>query len=267
MRCSVLGRTVVARRPAETYAACLVVSLALMGCGGPGGQEAGGGEGDGPSVAEVASSGAPTDESTSTTGEPPRYETEDGIFSWTLPSGWTVSTIEKDPGWIEEMGMPAENIRFQNTARNITFRAEVGNGNRKHDRAWPHTFEVIDSEHMPNAPQPATEYQEVWYQAALVSPSDGSGSEWEMWVRVAETPGGDPLGKEGEEYATSWGYYTPAVDGYEVEALHLLHAYISQEDAERITGLEGENAVRGLLQTEEYIGLKELATSMVVEIP
>ena len=31
--------------------------------------------------------------------------------------------------------------------------------------------------------------------------------------------------------------------------------------------LEGEDAVRGLLQTEEYVGLKELATSMVVEIP
>lgn len=163
--------------------------------------------------------------------------------------------------------MPSESIRFQNADRTITFKAEVGNGTRKHDRAWPYTYEVIDSERMPNAPQPEFEYQEVWYQAALVSPSDLSGSEWEMWVRVAEVPGGDPLGKEGEEYATSWGYHTPAVDGYEREALHLLHAYISQDDAERITGLEGEEAVRGLLETEEYSGLKELATSMVVEIP
>ena len=258
------GRVASVQRRAAAFLAGLVAVLALTACSGSGEESQRGEVGvetDAPEVTSAESEGAEFDGSSDELG---RYTTEGGIFSWTLPDGWTATTLERDPGWEEELGIPYESIRFDNADRSIGFDAEIGNGSRKHDRPWPYSFEVVDTERLPNAPQPNGESGEVWYQAALVSPSDRPDGDRELWVRVATAPEGDPLGQESDEYWYSWGYYTPPVKGYSTAAFHILRVYILQDEAEKITGLDGEVAVRGLMDTAEYLEMKELATSMVV---
>ncbi|MFC4431025.1 hypothetical protein [Citricoccus alkalitolerans] len=205
-----------------------------------------------------------------TTEEVRQYSTKDGMFTWTLPAGWTVAPGEfwevESPDETDYPGQPYEYVGFQNAAQTIGFDVETGNASIKHGRPWPELIEVLDAKHMPEVPQSEL-YGEVWYRAALVHSYDtpGSPGEYELWVSVAE--GGDPRGATGDDLWDSWVFTTPRVEGYEQEAGNSFLGYTGQAEAEQITGREGEEAVRALLETEEYAELRDVATSMVVEIP
>lgn len=198
-----------------------------------------------------------------------KHSTEDGIFTWSLPAGWTATPVEVRPEEQPLLGMPYEHTTFRNADRTVAFDVMTGQGPIGLDGPPTQFIDVLDTEHLTQVPQAEDYPGEVWYQAALITLDETTDStgEYMLSINVVTSAGGDPLNVPNDDLWSSFAYVAPPVEGHDVGTTHILMGPIGQAEAEQITGLQGEDAVRKLLDTDEYAELREVAVSMVVDIP
>ncbi|MFC7402110.1 hypothetical protein [Citricoccus sp. GCM10030269] len=242
------------------------------------------------SPSATSSSASPSTSSSPTGGETQEYTTESGIFTWTLPADWEVEVDEEayaeDPDGAAG-GIPREGVIFRNAEGTVEYRAWTGIGPTDGDGVKPDVVEIVEAEELPDLPRAEREGEDtdtgtgpVWYQAALLRHNEhtAAGSteddpieagDHELAVKIVNVPeGSDP--EDPEDYRDGWLYYVdPPADASENAwgTANFLSGSIDQDAAEEITGLEGEEATRAAVDSEEYAELKAVAQSMTVEAP
>ncbi len=202
------------------------------------------------------------------------YTTESGLFTWTLPPGWTASRQDYDEDLLDWQGVPYEEVLFQGP-EGVEFHAITGMGPTSNDGPKPEVVEVLEAQELPHVPVSEAEGVRgtgpVWYRAALYragadlpDPQAFDGAEFILSVHVVNIDEDlDPEATD-QSYWSSWFYREPAAEGFEAGAASSLYGSITQATAEELTGLAGEEAMRAVLETEEYAQLRELATSVEV---
>lgn len=234
----------------------------------------------GPASATASASGSP---SGSESGEPSvgptqSYTSESGIFTWTFPETWTASQEEYSEDALDYVGVPYEVVVFQDPEESVEYRTVTGVGPTDNDGPKPDVVEVLEAEELPEIPVDESEGAvgsgPVWYRASLYQASEDlpdpesfAGGEFLLSVQVVNID--EDLDPEATDnsYWSSWFYGQPVVDGYTEGPATLLSGSVTQDSAEEATGLEGEEAMRAFLETEEYAQLRSVATSMEVSTP
>ncbi|NUL49384.1 hypothetical protein F7P69_29930 [Cellulosimicrobium funkei] len=277
------------RRPAAA-ALGLGVGLVLTGCGsGTGADPSETAETSTP-VETVTQSPRPTASATVTEtasatpseGEDPAgatqtYTSEAGHFSWTFPETWSVSQEDYSEEFLDYLGVPHEVVLFQDPEMLVEYRAITGVGPTDNDGAKPEVVEVLEAEELPDVPVSQTEGAvgsgPVWYRASIyrfnehVQNPDFEDGELLLAVQVVNIDEGlDPEATD-DSFWSSWFYEQPPVDGGAEGTATFLSGSVTQDSAEEVTGLEGEEAMRAFLETEEYGQLRSVATSVEVSTP
>ena len=235
--------------------------------------------GSGSAMASSSASGGPLAGPTQT------YTTESGIFTVTLPEDWTVE-VEEDAGeGLHQGTVPYEIARFSDPQGLLTVGLATGLGETHNDGWKPTPVDVVEAEELTELPV-AEGYEEggfgtgpVYFRTAVLT-VDSEAPEPAGQDDVPEvgdylldleivnlTEGADPT--DVEDYYSSWQYLVdpPAGAGEgEGPTSNILSATIDQDAAEEITGLQGEKAVRALVDTEEYATLRAVLTSVEVDL-
>lgn len=272
----------------------LSAGLALTGCGA--------GNGSGPSetaepstptetVTETVSPSATVSSTETPSGSPSgsesggpsvgptqTYTSESGIFTWTFPETWTASQEEYSEDALDYVGVPYEVVVFQDPEETVEYRTTTGVGPTDNDGPKADVVEVLETEELPEVPvneaEGAVGSGPVWYRASLYqtnedlpNPESFEGGEFLLSVQVVNID--EDLDPEATDHShwSSWFYGQPAVDGNSEGPATFLSGSVTQDSAEAVTGLEGEEAMRAFLATEEYGQLKSVATSMEVDTP
>lgn len=276
----------------------LIAALVLTGCGMGGGSdpsetaespaptetvsESTGSSGP---ASATASASATESASASSTETAPRegsagehFTNESGTFAWTVPTGWTAEQTEYDEEPVEYQGTPYEVVDFQGPDEVITFSATTGVGATDNDGPKPDVVEVIDTQELPEVPvvdgDSGFGTGAVWYRATLLQENDMmggegffEGDEFSLSVQVVNVPADTEPEATDESHWSAWTYVQPPAEGYIEGTGSFLGGQIDQSTAEELTGREGEEAMRAVLETEEYGQLRDLATSMQVTAP
>ncbi|WP_413543687.1 hypothetical protein [Citricoccus nitrophenolicus] len=253
------------RRVGAVTSVGLIVVLVLTGCG----------MGNGSDPSEPPSG--------SGSGEPSRgptqsYTSESGVFTWTFPETWTANQEDYNEDSLDYVGVPYEVVLFQGPEGIVEYRTTTGVGPTDNDGPKPRVVEVLETEELPEVPvneaEGAVGSGPVWYRASLYGagedhpvPESFEGGELLLSVQVVNID--EDLDPEATDHShwSSWFYGQPAVDGNSEGPATFLSGSVTQDSAEAVTGLEGEEAMRAFLATEEYGQLKSVATSMEVDTP
>lgn len=290
------ARPAVRRRRLASAALGLSVGLVLTGCGAGAGDDpsetAGTPSDPAETVTETASPSATASSSATVTETAPAtpgegedqpgatqtYTTESGAFTWTFPETWSASQEDYSEELLDYQGVPYEEVLFQDAEGILEYRTATGVGPTDNDGPKPDVVEVLEAEELPEIPVSEAEGAigsgPVWYRATLYQASEDwpdpesfEGGEFLLNVQVVNIDEGlDPEAID-ESYWTSWFYEQPPAEGFDHGAATFLSGSVTQETAEELTGLEGEEAMRALLETEEYEQLRSVATSMEVNSP
>lgn len=298
-----MSRTHARRRPAALGLAFLglAVALTLAACGNGGDPEeppsppSPGAEtatetatptptetaGGMPTATETASP-SPTGSETATDPDGPAataaYTSESGYFTWTFPDIWTASQEEYHEDLLDYLGVPYEEVLFHDPEQTVEFWATTGVGPTDNDGPKPDVVEVLDTEELTDVPvnegENAYGTGPVCYRAALLQSNDAvedsgnfDGDEFLLTVHVVNVPEGEDPEATDESFWSAWFYELPPVEGFDQGSANFLRGSISQDTAEQLTGLEGEEAMRAVLDTQEYAALRDVATSMSVTEP
>lgn len=284
------------RRRGAAASVGLSAGLVLTGCGAGDGAEPSETAGPSTPVETVTQTPSPTASATVTetataspsgsgdpsgqtpAGETETYTTESGAFTWTFPQEWTASQEEYNEDSLDYVGEPYEVALFQHPELSVEYRTTTGVGPTDNDGPKPEVVEVLDTEELPEIPVSDADgavgsgpvwYRATLYQAAADTPANESfeGGEFLLSVQVVNVS--EELDPEdtGTSFWSSWFYEQPPAEGYQTGAASFLSGRITQDAAEEATGQEGEEAMRAVLETEEYAQLRSLATSMEVETP
>ncbi|XKH56573.1 hypothetical protein LG293_15715 [Citricoccus nitrophenolicus] len=230
-------------------------------------------------VTETASA-APT---ASGSGEQPTgltqsYTSESGVFTWSFPETWSASQEDYNEEFLDYLGVPYEVVLFQNPEGTVEYRTTTGVGPTDNDGPKLDVVEVLEAEELPDVPfnesPGSTGSGPVWYRASLYrasedwpDPQSFEGGEFLLSVQVVNVAEDlDPEATD-DSFWSSWFYAQPSVDGHAEGTATLLSGSVTQDTAEEVTGLEGEQAMRAFLETEEYGQLRSVATSMEVDVP
>lgn len=229
-------------------------------------------------TASAAPSGSGGSDEETPAGGTETYTTESGTFSWTFPETWTASQEEYSEDSLDYVGEPYEVVLFQHPELGMEYRTTTGVGPTDNDGPKPEVVEVLQAEELPDIPVNASEQAvgsgPVWYRAALYraaednpDPESFKGGEFLLTVQVVNIDEDlDPEATD-DSFWSSWFYDQPPAEGHTEGAAAFLYGSVTQASAEEVTGLEGEEALRAFLDTEEYAQLRDLATSMQVETP
>ncbi|MEW1979792.1 hypothetical protein AB0333_02530 [Citricoccus sp. NPDC079358] len=212
------------------------------------------------------------------TGLPQTYTSESGAFTWRFPETWSASQEDYNEDLLDYLGVPYEVVLFQNPEGTVEYRTTTGVGPTDNDGPKLDVVEVLEAEELPDVP--VNESPEsagsgtVWYRASLyrasedwLDPQSFEGGEFLLSVQVVNVAEDlDPEASD-DSYWSSWFYEQPPAEGFEAGAAAILSGSVTQDTAEEVTGLEGEEAMRAFLETEEYGQLRSVATSMEVTAP
>ena len=201
------------------------------------------------------------------------HSTEGDHFQWTLPASWTVSEELVGPDTTDEYGVENERAVFQNHDEKALFTADTGQGPTDNDGAKPEVVEVLEAEKLEGVPEDASTGGEVYYRAAILEDTGQlgdqgffEGEDHRLAVQVVNVPEGtDPASTE--DYWDAWSYVLPAAEGFDQGTGAMLQGHITESDAEALTGDEGEDALRAVVETGQYDELRLVATSMEVTAP
>lgn len=282
------------RRRLASAALGLSVGLALTGCGAGTGAEPSETAGTPSDPAEIVTETAsPSATATATAtetasaepsededpaGATQTYTTESGTFTWAFPETWSASQEDYSEELLDYQGVPYEEVLFQDAGGILEYRATTGVGPTDNDGPKPDVVEVLEAEELPEIPVSEAEGAigsgPVWYRATLYQASEDwpdpqsfEGGEFLLNVQVVNIDEDlDPEATD-ESFWTSWFYEQPPAEGFDHGAATFLSGSVTQDTAEELTGLEGEEAMRALLETEEYGQLRSVATSMEVATP
>lgn len=220
------------------------------------------------------------------------YTTRSGIFTWTLPEDWTVKVEDDDElGDVDTTdltgGIPYEVVEFSHPQDTVTFTAITGLGPTDNDGWKPEVLEIIEAAELSGIPV-ADDRPEggggtgpVYMQTAItqvVEPpghegvegfDPGEDGDYGLSLQVANlSDGADPM--EPEDFYASWYYYVDPPQGAGDDVYGTANIFsggVDQDEAEEITGLTGEDAVRAVLDTPEYAALRAVMTSVEVRLP
>ncbi|MFC0249154.1 hypothetical protein ACFFIO_11675 [Citricoccus parietis] len=213
-----------------------------------------------------------------TTGLTQTYTSESGVFTWTFPETWSASQEDYNEDLLDYQGVPYERVLFQDPEGITQYTTTTGLGPTDNDGPKPDVVEVLEAEELPEIPvnegEGATGSGPVWYRASLYQADEDvpdlesfEGGEFLLAVQVVNISADlDPEASD-DSYWSSWFYEQPPAEGFEAGAAAILSGSVTQDSAEEVTGLEGEEAMRAFLDTEEYGQLRSVATSMEVEVP
>ncbi|MGM7667579.1 hypothetical protein [Microbacterium sp. A93] len=288
----------VRRRRPVTAALGLGLALALAGCGTGNGADPSETAGSSTPVETVTQAPSPTATATVTQtasatpsgsgsggagGETPAgatetYTTESGAFTWTFPQTWTASQEEYSEDSLDFVGEPYEVTLFHHPDLGVEYRATTGMGATDNDGPKPEVVAVLDTEELPEVPvsegADAVGSGPVWYRATLLKATEeigdlGSfeGGEFLLTVQVVNVSEDRDPEDTGDAFWSSWFYEQPPAEGHDYGAAAILSGRVTQEAAQEATGLDGEEALRAFLETEEYAQLRDVATSMEVTAP
>jgi hypothetical protein len=206
------------------------------------------------------------------------YTTESGAFTWTIPETWTASQEDYNEDLLDYHGVPYEEVLFQDPEQGVEFRATTGVGATDNDGPKPDVVEVLDAQELPGIPVKGGENAigagPGWYRAALLRANDAvqdsqafDGQEFLLSVQVVNVPeGADPQATD-DSFWTAWFYEQAPATGFEYGTASFLAGTISQDAAEKATGLDGEEALRAVVATQAYAELRDVATSLEVTAP
>lgn len=201
------------------------------------------------------------------------HRTEGGHFQWTLPASWTVSEESVGPDTTDEFGVTNERAVFQNHDESVLFTADTGQGPTDSDGVKPDVVEVLDTERLEDVPEDASTEGDVYYRAAILEDNGQlggqgffEGEEHRLAVQVVTVPEGTDPASTGD-YWDSWRYVLPAAEGFDQGTGAMLQGHITESDAEELTGEEGEDALRAVVETGQYDELRLVATSLEVTAP
>lgn len=241
------------------------------------------GTGSGPTTPAASSdrpSRGPLDGPTQT------YTTQSGVFTWTLPEDWTVD-VERDSDTSDLTGgIPYESVEFSDPDGTVSFTATTGVGPTDSDGARPEIVEFVEAEELTGIPVAekggpgGLGTGPVYFQSVITRavdpPAEGAAGsdpaesgEYGLALHVANVDEGSDPG-DPEDFHDNWVYYLdPPADAGEQAygTANFLSAGIDQEDAEEVTGLRGVEAVRAMLDSEEYATVRAVMTSMEVDLP
>jgi hypothetical protein len=261
--------------------------LALVGCGAPGGAARTGTTADPASTStegdSAEASGEPADPRTGDTGEGPTttFTMESGLFGWTVPEEWSGSQQAYNEELLDYLGVPYEEASFQDPERTVEFLATTGVGPTDGDGPKPEVVAVLEVREMPEVPEApvhtgknAMRPGPVWFRAALVRASGAvqdessvEGGEFLLSLQVVTAPAQvDPEATD-ESFWSAWFYEVPAAPGHDLGSAAFLTGTVTQESAEQVTGLAGEEAMRAVVHTDRYAELRGVMTSMEVRLP
>lgn len=216
------------------------------------------------------------------------YTTESGIFTWTLPADWTIDVDDdlEGVGGSGSGGIPYEVVQFSNREDTVSVTAVTGIGPSDNEGWKPEIVEVIEAEELTDLPVAEaggendvgtgpvylrTALSEVTTEPPSMEGVDDLGEvgDFGLEIQIVNVDAGvDPM--DPADYFSSWQYFLdpPAGAGDDVWGTSNIFAGgFDQEDAEKITGLQGEEAVRSLLDTEEYATLRAVLASVEVTLP
>ncbi|WP_313823570.1 hypothetical protein [Citricoccus sp.] len=208
-----------------------------------------------------------------TTGLTQSYTSESGVFTWSFPETWSASQEDYSEEFLDYLGVPYEVVLFQNPEDTVEYRTTTGIAPTDNEGPKLDVVEVLEAEVLPDVPE-ATGSGPVWYRASLYrasedwpDPQSFEGGEFLLSVQVVNVAEDlDPEATD-DSFWSSWIYAQPSVQGDGEGTATLLSGSVTQDTAEEVTGLEGEEAMRAFLETEEYGQLRSVATSMEVEVP
>lgn len=231
-----------------------------------------------PASTESASSEPAPEESeeaggTGFDGPTQTHSTEGDHFQWTLPASWTITEEPAGPDTTEEYGVKNERWVFQNHDEKALFTADTGQGPTDGDGAKPEVVEVLETEKLQDIPEDASTEGDVYYRAAILEDNGQAGDQgyfegedYRLAVQVTTVPEGtDPASEQ--DYWEAWTYVLPAAEGTEQGTGTTLQGHITQSDAEELTGEEGQDALRAVVETGQYQELRLVASSLEVTAP
>ncbi|GAA1122672.1 hypothetical protein [Citricoccus alkalitolerans] len=212
------------------------------------------------------------------TGLTQSYTSESGIFTWSFPETWSASQEDYSEEFLDYLGVPYEVVLFRNPVGTLEYRTTTGVGPTDNDGPKPDVMEVLETEELMDIPgnesPDAPGSGPVWYRASLYQASEDwpdpqsfEGGQFLLSVQVVNVAEDlDPEATD-DSFWSSWFYAQPSADGHAEGTTTFLSGSVTQDTAEEVTGLEGEEAMRAFLETEEYDQLRSVATSMEVEVP
>jgi hypothetical protein len=225
----------------------------------------------------ATATGAPGDGEDTTGGvsATQTHSTEGGYYQWSLPADWTISEELAGPDTTDAYGVKNERWVFQNPDMTAVFSADTGVGPTDDDGAKPDVIEVVDAQQLEGLPSdPGYGEEDTWFRAVILQENGASGDQpffdgedYRLAVQVVGVPEGVDPESTGEDYWSGWTYVLPPAEGVQEGTASFLHGHITQSDAEAITGETGGDALRAILDSEEYRELKDVATSMEVTAP
>ena len=197
------------------------------------------------------------------------YVSEGGVFSWTLPTGWSAVSSDYSEESMDYAGYPYETLKFSSETNPIEAGATLGVGPTDGDGPKPGIVELLDSEELPELRR-GMNTDSVWYRAYMVEPSsDMPGltpdDEIAIMIQLVSVPEGvDPLAED-EDVWSAWNYSVqdPEMEG--VVAANFISSSVSLSQAEELTGQSGEAALRAMIETDEYQQVRDLLNSMEVD--
>lgn len=220
-------------------------------------------------TATETSEASPSDGESAPGGEGTVFTAENGVFSWTLPIGWEATTVESNDDFVDFTGYSYEQIRIAGEGTPLTAQATLGVGPTDGDGAKPQIVEVLDTAEIEGVPT-SSEDSSVWYRAILVEPGEQgnplpSGDEMEIHIDVVELEKGVAPESTGEDAWSGWTY--PVGDPESTIGANFIGSTLTIEQAEMLTGETGEEALRAVIEHDQYQQLKTLLTSMEVQEP
>ncbi|XKH53857.1 hypothetical protein LG284_02125 [Citricoccus nitrophenolicus] len=165
------------------------------------------------------------------------YTTESGTFTWTFPETWTASQEDYNEENLDYLGVPYEEVLFQDAEQAVEFRATTGIGPTDNDGPKPDVVGVLEAEELPEIPvnegENATGSGPVWYRAALLQANEDiqdsgrfDGQEFLLSVQVVNMPEDvDPEGTD-ESFWSAWFYEQPPAEGFEHGAATFLPTWL-----------------------------------------
>lgn len=225
-------------------------------------------------TATTTETGSPSASATETAEAGERFSAENGVFAWMLPAGWTAQSSEYSEEFVDYTGYGYEQVVFSSQESPLTVQATLGVGPTDGDGPKPDIVEVLDLEQLTDvpaaAPGGAPSEDTVWLRTMLVTSSEHlelpSGEDYELSVAVLTFPEGvDPQSTD-EDAWSAWQYGVAGPEENQYGS-NFISSSIEQSEAEELTGEQGEDAMRAVLETEDYEQLRALLTSMEVTEP
>ena len=177
--------------------------------------------------------------------------------------------MESNDDAVDFTGYSYEVIRFAGEGTPLTAQATLGVGPTDGDGPKPEIVDVLDTAQIDGVPTSSAD-SSVWYRAILVEAGEHAtplpdGDEKRILISVVELEKDVAPDTTGEDAWSGWTY--PLGDPESQFGANFIRSMLTMEQAEMLTGKTGEEALRAVIQHDQYQQLKTLLTSMEVQEP